>query len=167
MKKFLKDVKYWPRNFIRGIKNLIIWFPIIWKDRQWDHSFFLIIMRKKLTLMENYFENGTIILDTKRVAKRIRICRILIDRLIKDEYEDFLYDKMNKKWGKAQFKWNPIGDKEYYELEINYKNVKTKEDKEKHSKEMKLIREHANMQRKQDKEYFSKMFVKYLDNWWE
>jgi hypothetical protein len=126
------------------------------------------MMQKKLNLMENYFENGSIILDTKKVAKRIRICRILIDRLRKNEYEDFLHDKLDRKWGKAKFDWKPINDKkELYELNIIRKYIKTKEDKEKYSKEIKQICEYANKQRNQDKEYFSKIFTKYLDTWWD
>ena len=169
MRNFFRNVRYYPRNFIRGIKNLITWFPIIWLDRQWDQMFFLKVLEKKLKLMEDYFEDGKIIVGTKRVAKQMRICRILIERLKKDEYEDILHDRLDSIWGRAELSWHDLDDKKdgYSKLEINYKNVKTKEDEKKHTKALNRIREHRNMMAKQDKEYFAKMFIQYLDGWWE
>jgi len=43
-------------NFCTGIKNLIAWFPVIWKDRQWDYMYLLRIINKKLELMLKDFE---------------------------------------------------------------------------------------------------------------
>ncbi len=43
---FFRSIKY-------GIKNLITWFPIIWKDRDWDHWYLYKILRFKLIQMEN------------------------------------------------------------------------------------------------------------------
>ena len=37
------------REFITGIKNLWAWFPIIWKDRDWDGWFIYQIIEFKLT----------------------------------------------------------------------------------------------------------------------
>ena len=56
MKNFLEKLKLWwefegkylHRDFIEGIKNLIKWFPIIWKDRNWDHSYIYEILKFKL-----------------------------------------------------------------------------------------------------------------------
>ena len=42
-------------NFCTGIKNLIVWLPVIWNDRQWDYAYFLKLMDKKLDLMETAF----------------------------------------------------------------------------------------------------------------
>ena len=43
---FKKIINWWRwegknyhRNFIKGIKNLFKWFPIVWKDRDWDDHF--------------------------------------------------------------------------------------------------------------------------------
>jgi hypothetical protein len=166
LKYKLREITYWPRQFIEGLKNLIIWFPIIWKDRQWDHSFFLAILEKKLHLMDEFFENGAIIVDSKKVAKEIRIARMLITRLRKDEYEDPLYEKLEKKWGETEMKFEdrPNG---LCELFIEHENVKTPEDEEKYRKELKRNTEHTIMLRRQDKEYFGLILRKYLDSWWE
>jgi hypothetical protein len=163
----LKQIKYWPRQIVYGIKNLIIWFPIIWCDRQWDHMFLLIMLRKKLRLMENYFEDGAVILDTKKVANKIRIARILIERLEEDAYGDFLHEKLDQKFGEGKFNWTPIENTDLSELDITYEKIKTKKDEENHRKEMKRIWEYEKQMREQDKEYFAKIFKKYVDHWWE
>jgi len=162
-----RDLKYWPRDFQTGIKNLITWFPIIWKDRQWDHYFLLTILSKKLKLMEDYFEKGHIILDTKKVAHTMRQARICTERLRDNEYEDPFYEKLNKKWGPPELNWGEADQEGFCELDITHEHVKTEEDEEQYRKEMRKIREQTNALRKQDKEYFCKLFQKYLETWWE
>ncbi len=44
----MKKIRIAYRNFIDGIKNLIKWFPVIWKDRDWDHDFIFNILEFKL-----------------------------------------------------------------------------------------------------------------------
>ena len=41
------EYRHYPRNFIRGVKNLIKWGSVIWKDRDWDDSFFFEIIKFK------------------------------------------------------------------------------------------------------------------------
>ena len=38
-------------NLRHSIRNIIYWFPVIWKDHNWDYSFLLIILRHKLKAM--------------------------------------------------------------------------------------------------------------------
>ena len=33
------DGRHIPRNIMEGIKNIIYWFPIIWKNRYFDHYY--------------------------------------------------------------------------------------------------------------------------------
>ena len=44
------------REFIVGVKNLIKWFPVIWKNRDWDHIFEVLIEEHKeiATTKEDY-----------------------------------------------------------------------------------------------------------------
>lgn len=73
-----------------GLVNLVIWLPIIWKDRQFDHAYLYTVLRHKLRLMEKFFDsNNTWSVGAKRHVKDIRIARILCDRLIEDWYPSF------------------------------------------------------------------------------
>jgi hypothetical protein len=42
------DGKYYHKYIKQGVKNLIYWFPIIWKDRNWDSHYIFEIMKHKL-----------------------------------------------------------------------------------------------------------------------
>ena len=71
-----------------GIKNLAVWFRVIWCDRQMDHNFFDVILRHKLVLMRNHFKNHGCHVGADREAKKMSICINLLDRVIADQYSD-------------------------------------------------------------------------------
>ena len=48
MKKLYIEIRYYYRIVTQGIKNLWRWFPIIWNDHDWDHTFIFKILRFKL-----------------------------------------------------------------------------------------------------------------------
>ena len=69
----------------RGVKNLIKWFPVIWEDRDFDWYYMFKIMEKKLLEMERaeYFSWHA---NSGKDAHRIKVCRLLIQRIQKDDY---------------------------------------------------------------------------------
>ena len=87
-------IKWWKiKDFFRGIKpglrNVIRWFPVIYKDRWWDHSFLYPILKKKLELMEENFRLRGCHVGNEKDAKNMKICVLLLDRLINDAYIDY------------------------------------------------------------------------------
>ena len=92
--KFLRNIKH-------GIHNLIEWFPIIWDDAQWDQSYLLNIMIKKLSLMENYFKNDTLIVESEanHIVENIRNCKESLDKLEQEYFNDFVENfKHYREW---------------------------------------------------------------------
>jgi hypothetical protein len=94
----IRKIKYRFRYFLKGIKNLYRWFPVIWRDRDWDHVYFYIILEKKLTHMAEYFEKRGITNSSGEDAKLMRNCVKLIQDLQKDFMlshveEEFLQEK--------------------------------------------------------------------------
>ena len=73
------------RNLLRGVQNLVIWFPVIWKDRYWDYVFLFILMHHKLRLMEKGILKNAIHVNYQRDALQIKRCRLLLERLIDSE----------------------------------------------------------------------------------
>lgn len=104
-------VRNWFRSIKPGVKNLIKWFPVIWKDRWWDHSYLYSILRYKLSLMEEGFRTSGISVNSEKDARNIKICILLLDRLIKDDYSNDY--KKAKKLGKIKEFW------EHEEMLIN------------------------------------------------
>lgn len=78
-------------SFIRGIKNLIRWFPVIWQDRDWDRGYLYILMETKLNQMQKFFDSDkTFSVDAKLYAEQIRQARELLlrvhDETVFDDY---------------------------------------------------------------------------------
>jgi hypothetical protein len=72
---------------IESIQNVIKWFPVIWHDRDWDHSYFYNILHFKLRNMEEYFNSEYVWgANALKDAKRIKTARILVKRLLEDNY---------------------------------------------------------------------------------
>lgn len=82
-------------NVKTGIKNLIRWFPTIWKDRDYDDYFIFVILKKKLEFQADYIGGKDRHVGAQRDAERMRLCARLIEKLQTEfyimEYMDY-YD---------------------------------------------------------------------------
>jgi len=107
------------RRMLRRIKIFFCWWPVIWRDEQWDEFYLFEILRFKFKLMEKFFEsNDSLSPDSKQRAKEIKICRILCERLIKHDYTT-PWDKLED----TVFLWlQKFERREYYmpQQDINY-----------------------------------------------
>ena len=158
----LKDIKSLPYNIKYGIKNLVKWLPVIWKDRDWDQYYFYTMLHRKLKHMEEFFASDrAMALHSEKEAKKIRICVTLLDRIIKDEYDESAFKEHHKKWGKPEFSW---GD-EYFD--IKHKNVITDEDKKKERKGFLAACEHEKRMKTQDIRYLFDYIGKHIECWWD
>lgn len=82
---------WWVRRLFWNIKRLFVWIPVIWKDREFDRTYFIRIIAFKLKLMEKFYRSKyAISADRKDCATKIHICTLLCNRLINDEYYDML-----------------------------------------------------------------------------
>jgi hypothetical protein len=88
------------KQFFRRIKNLYRWFPIIWKDQDWDDHFIFEILKFKLKNQAEYIGKRGNHLSAERDAEIMMLCTRLIDK-VQDEYygtEYFDYQKSNVKF---------------------------------------------------------------------
>lgn len=84
---FLWDAKHIHRDIAQGFKNLWRWFPIVWKDRDWDDHFIFEALKFKLKNTANYFEEKQRFVGWEDEVKYIRICEKLIDRIQNEYYQ--------------------------------------------------------------------------------
>ena len=77
--------RYMHKDFVQGVKNLWRWFPIIWKDRDWDQHYIYDLIRKKLEFQAEFIGGRDIHTEAKRDAERMQ----LVARLIKLQQDDF------------------------------------------------------------------------------
>lgn len=73
------ELRYAHRDFATGVKNLWKWFPIIWKDRDWDHSFIYEILRRKLEFQAKYIADKDRYTRAQRDAEVMLLCSRLIE----------------------------------------------------------------------------------------
>ena len=163
----IQTIKDAPYNIKYGIENLIRWFPVIWKDRDWDQYYIYVILRQKLKYMEKLHDSDkSHLMSAEQTAKEIKICFDLLDRLVKDEYDESAFKRYYEKWGRSKFDWIPVND-EYSSLKVTNENVKTEKDKKQETKEFRRACHHEGNMRKQDIEYLFKYITKHIEGWWD
>jgi len=164
----IQTIKNIPRNIKYGVLNLIKWFPVIWQDRDWDHYYLYVILHHKLKHMEHLHIHYSHLMSGSQTATQIKICTNLLDRLIKNEYDESAYKAYYKKWGKSKFNWIEIPDKPRYTmLDITNEKVKTEKDKKQEKKDFLRAGDHERNIRKQDIEYLFNYMNKHIEGWWD
>lgn len=150
-----------------GIRNLIRWFPVIWQDRNWDQYYIYVILHKKLFLMERALRNGCHLYADK-TADQVKVCVLLLDRLIKDEYHENAFKRHEEKWGEADFNFEDIEDRPgMSQLLITRPNVKDEKDDENERKEFRRYSNHEQKLREQDLDMLFKIMRKHIQGWWD
>jgi hypothetical protein len=79
------DGRYYHKDFVRGVKNLWKWFPVIWKDRDWDDHYIFEVLKFKINKQADYIGDRNIHVSAKRDAEIMR----LVNRLIKLNQDEF------------------------------------------------------------------------------
>ena len=89
--------RYYHKDIYNGVKNLIKWFPVIWRDRDWDQSYIYTILQKKLELHAEGIAKRDILVSSQRDAELMRTAASLIEKIKNDyydsEYTDYSEDK--------------------------------------------------------------------------
>jgi len=92
------DGKYYHKYFKQGVKNIIYWFPVIWKDRNWDGHYIFEILQHKLKAQSNYIGRRDFHTRAQLDAKRMRLCISLIKKVQEEdytmEYMDYAKDRV-------------------------------------------------------------------------
>jgi len=160
-------------DFIRGIKNLIMWFPAIWKDRQWDHQYIYMILRQKLHFQEQFIRKDGIHVHNERDADEIKACVILLDRLIEDDYHSNAFKGHDKCWGPAEFEWEDVSPEEVEgrvgmkKLNIIHPKVKTEQDHENERDDFLKACETEDQLRKKDMRNLFLNMYRNIQGWWD
>lgn len=84
--------KYYHINIQKGIKNLIRWFPVIWKDRDYDDHYIWEILKTKLQFQAKSIGNRDLHVSAKRDAQIMLLCSRLIDKVQSEFYQSEYMD---------------------------------------------------------------------------
>lgn len=111
--------RYYYKNFTTGIKNLIRWFPTIWKDRDWDDYYIWQLMIQKLKFQSKYIGERGYHVRAERDAEIMNTCVRLMER-IKEEYYGLEYMDYHD----SKYNWIDSDMEGYKELKIDQKSEK-------------------------------------------
>jgi hypothetical protein len=109
-------------------------------------------MKTKLGLLRKNMEEDPFH-NMEKEIKELKVCEHLLDRLIKNEYSDYYYDKFEEKWGS----WKINRTKDW--------NYETKEYKE-YRRELSAISEIELRLFKQDLELLFSIMKRKIRCWW-
>ena len=90
------EYRHYPRNFVRGVKNLIKWGPIIWKDRDWDDSFFFDILKFKISKMAESHGKTMPHVGSERNVEIMNTIIRLIDKFQTEHYLHEYFDYIDE-----------------------------------------------------------------------
>ena len=93
------------RSFLTGCKNIIKWFPILWKDRDWDQWHIFTILQKKIEFQRNEIINANRHTEIDIDNRDMTIVLNLIER-VKDEY----YRTEYLEFEVSEFRFIPVKD---------------------------------------------------------
>lgn len=105
---------YKIKEFFRCFYNLYRWFPIIWKDKDWDDHYIFEILKFKLKNQAEYISYHNRHTRAKRDAEIMMLCVRLIEK-VQDEF----YGTEYFNYQESEFKF--IESKDYpdrYEVDI-------------------------------------------------
>lgn len=161
IRRFIKCMPDIPYRIIQGIKNIIIWFPVIWRDRDFDHSFLYKIMYYKLKNMQAFFESENVwCACSNRKAKQIMIAKNLCKRLIEQQYLTNALTDYHQKYGEEiKFSFEPVEGKTYSVLKWN--------ETEREHEDFHMASVHSDYMEQQDLDYLFKHMRKYIQGWWD
>jgi len=101
------------KKFKKGISNLLYYFQIIWKDRQYDHSFIEELQLAKFKkIYKHYTEKKEFIMELvgmeKTLIQPLKICINILERRKNDWYTHVWYEQNyeeSKDWCNSEAKY--------------------------------------------------------------
>lgn len=102
------------KQFFKRIRNLIRWFPIIWKDEDWDDHYIFEILKFKLKNQAEYIGFHDRHMSAKRDAEIMMLCVRLIEKVQDEWYGREYFDYHKSEYKFVDSKSHPGS----YEMEI-------------------------------------------------
>jgi hypothetical protein len=94
---FKWDAKHAHRDIAQGFRNLWKWFPLVWKDRDWDHHFIFETLKFKITNTANYIKSHDRYVGADRDYEVMMTCVRLIEKIQEEDYDGEWGNYINQK----------------------------------------------------------------------
>jgi len=94
---FRQEAPYLHRTIANGIKNLWRWFPLVWKDRDWDHHYIFEVLKFKIANTAKYVGLKDRYVGADRDSEIMMTCVRLIDKVQNEIYDGEWYEYTDQK----------------------------------------------------------------------
>jgi len=94
---FRQEAPYLHRTIANGIKNLWRWFPLVWKDRDWDHHYIFEVLKFKIENTSKYVRSKDRYVGVERDSEIMMTCVRLIDKVQNEIYDGEWYEYVDQK----------------------------------------------------------------------
>lgn len=139
------------RYFWESVRNLWRWAPLIWRDRDYDYGWLLLILAQKLRHMRQLHEQNRRFVGVERTIRQLRIAEHLCRRLA-DEWQ-YCGEYWEKHFEKYPFSWDDLGRME-----------RPSEEK---SREVKWLIDREEHLKRQDIRLLCKLLERHYRSWWD
>jgi hypothetical protein len=139
------DLKYYPSRFLRGVKNLIEWFSIIWEDRDYDSHYLMVLMKFKIQKMSKLQGSTNSHASTQRNVEIMNTVVRLIDKVVDETYRHEYYDYFEStfKFVKVERSDNNPKREDYYSMEEEITRDDTQDYIKKYPRTYKQVTNHS------------------------
>ena len=152
---------------INKIKRMIDWFPVIWKDYDWDYHSLYVVMRKKLSRLEDGIRTGWAV-DADATADNIHFAVMLLDRLIACDYLERALIPVHRKWGELGDMITKETDNGLLEwLGNDWEYASTEEERLIAEEAFRQAGRRADVQEVADKNLLFGHISKFIAGWWD
>ena len=100
-------------GLIRGLRNLLYWLPVIWRDRPWDYVYLLIVMKHKIQQMADSTPDW-LHLNAEEIQKEMQDTIYLLDCLISDRAEMDAIKQHEEIFGLPKREFIPVDEEDGY-----------------------------------------------------
>lgn len=157
------------QEFHYRFKKVLYYVPVIWnEDKDFEAESILALMERKFRRCANFFEKDSIVMDSERTAKELRICAELCRRAYTNNYSLRQEKYYSDKYGDTDIVDVGIDERGWTRTVIDpAPKVKTEKEQEQARKLRMRMGKHEEYMLKQDLEYLGKLMSKKLHSWWE
>ena len=94
---FRQEAPYLHRTIANGIKNLWRWFPLVWKDRDWDHHYIFEVLKFKISNTAKYVGSKDRYVGAGRDSEIMMTCVRLMNKVQNEIYDGEWYEYTDQK----------------------------------------------------------------------
>jgi hypothetical protein len=164
--EWIAEVTHPLSRFLKRVKRLLEFIPIIWNSYDWDHSYATGLFSYQLQRMVKYLEKNQSHVGWEHDVSRMKTAIELIKRVDEDYYSLQYYDLIEQKYGKHRIDFIPIDNSDTLELSLRFEKEYTDQELADIEKEERFLMKESILKQEKAKRILWKFINHNIENWW-